>query len=193
MTSTLEKVRSKIGAASVAALLAGIFAPRTAAAASFLGVGPMHLARDSHTATLLLNGKVLVAGGSDGTNALSSAELYDLSTGTWSVTGALRSKRRADTATLLPNGQVLVWGGASGTDPFDGILASMELYDPATGLWNLTQTGDPRTDHTATLLRNGKVLIAGGVDSATTLGSVELYDPATRKWTLTGNLNVARY
>src|SRR6266567_601835 len=106
-------------AASVAALLIGTFGPRTAAAASFLGVGPMHLARDSHTATLLLNGKVLVAGGSDGTNALSSAELYDLSTGTWSVTGALRSKRRADTATLLPNGQVLVWGGASGTDAFD--------------------------------------------------------------------------
>ena len=71
--------------------------------------GSMATARCLHTATLLPNGKVLVAGGVDG--VLSSAELYDPASGTWSATGSMGTARDYHTATLLPNGQVLVAGG----------------------------------------------------------------------------------
>ena len=72
---------------------------------------PRHRTRTSHTATLLPNGKVLVAGGYNGFGSLSSAELYDPATGSWSPTGSLGTARDSHTATLLPNGKVLVAGG----------------------------------------------------------------------------------
>ena len=96
--------------------------------------GSLGTARDDHTATLLPNGKVLVAGGENGSGALASAELYDPATGTWSATGSLATARDYHTATLLPNGKVLVAGGFNGS----GDLASAELYDPATGTWSAT-------------------------------------------------------
>jgi hypothetical protein len=70
--------------------------------------GSLKTARFHHTATLLPDGRVLVAGGEDQKNALASAELYDPATGTWSVTGSLNTARDSHTATLLPNGMVLV-------------------------------------------------------------------------------------
>ena len=91
-------------------------------------------ARHSHTATLLRNGKVLVAGGRNATSYLTSAELYDPATGAWSNTGPLTIGRRNHTATLLPNGKVLVTGGINGFYH----LTSAELYDPATESWSLT-------------------------------------------------------
>ena len=108
---------------------------------------------------MLPNGKVLVAGGYDGSGSLASAELYDPASGTWTATGSLATARYAHTATLLPNGKVLVAGGYDGS----GILASAELYDPASGTWTATGSlATARDDHTATLLPNGKVLVAGG-------------------------------
>src|SRR5436305_1915604 len=73
--------------------------------------GNLNTARISHTATLLLNGKVLIAGGRDDTGILNSAELYDPATGTWSLIGKLNIARSLPTATLLPSGKVLVVGG----------------------------------------------------------------------------------
>src|SRR5262249_16659472 len=86
--------------------------PCTAAPFEFENTGSLAIARTVHTATLLSNGKVLVAGGFD-TNgvALASAKLYDPANGTWSATGSLGSARAGHTATLLPNGKVLVAGG----------------------------------------------------------------------------------
>src|SRR5260370_218283 len=136
MTSTLEKVRSKIGAASLAALLAGNLGPRTAAAALLLGTGPMHLARDSHTATLLPNGKVLGAGGehvdASGVSYLSGTELYDPITGTWTNSASSFSLGAGTSATLLPNGSVLFAGGV---DDSVNELSGAELYDSANGIW----------------------------------------------------------
>src|ERR1051326_6950113 len=147
--------------------------------------GSLATPRDAHTATLLPNGQVLVAGGFDATGTTSeSAELYDPVTGRWTATGSMATARASHTATLLPNGQVLVAGGfyAGG---------SAELYDPATGQWTATRM--MKTYHaqdTATLLPNGKVLVAGGVFGNGSLSpSAELYDPATGLWTKTGNLN----
>src|SRR5215470_16957367 len=94
------------------------------------GTGSMGTARSTHTATLLPNGKVLVAGGSNVSGYLSSAELFDPGTGTWTETGSMGTERSDHTATLLPNGKVLVAGGKQLV-----FLSSAELYDPGTGTW----------------------------------------------------------
>jgi Kelch motif protein/galactose oxidase-like protein len=149
--------------------------------AGFVSVSPMNIARNYHIATLLPNGKVLVAGGFPGT----SAELYDPATDTWTVTGSLRVARAGSPATLLPNGKVLVAGGTQSGGSLQS-SASTELYDPATGRWTLTGSMKHARiglSSTATLLPNGKVLVVGG--DAT--GSSELYDPASGTWTLTGS------
>jgi hypothetical protein len=153
----------------------------------------MNTARDSHTATLLFNRKVLVAGGSGSEGAtLASAELYDTAAGTWSITGSLNGARLFHTATLLPDGKVLVAGGWYCT-PNCTALASAELYNPATGTWTPTGSlNDAREGHTATPLDDGRVLVAGGLGSNGPLASAELYDPATGAWTATGSLNDAR-
>jgi hypothetical protein len=156
--------------------------------------GSLATARDDHTATLLPNGKVLVAGGHFGDGetgaTLESAELYDPATGAWSATGSLGAARRGATATLLPNGKVLVAGGIGDSN----YLASAELYDPATGTWSGTGSlGTARSGHTATLLPNGKVLVAEGRDhSGYALASAELYNPATGTWSATGSAGAAR-
>src|SRR6266478_8008026 len=130
---------------------------------TFGNTGSLNTGRYWHTATLLPNGKVLVAGGYDGVNYLTSAELYDPATGTWTATGSLDTARYRHTATLLPNGNVLVAGGVNSS----GSLASAELYDPASGTWTAPGSlGAARAAHTATLLPNGKVLVAGGYNDS---------------------------
>jgi len=153
--------------------------------------GSLHTARYYHTATLLSDGRVLVAGGTGARPetfpypGIASTELYDPGTGTWTVTGNLNAGRLLHTATLLPNGRVLVAGGWP-DHTHNGIMASAELYDPATGTW--TRTGSMnvgRAAHTATLLFNGKVLVVGA--SRGFPNSAELYDPATGNWSFTGS------
>jgi centrosomal CEP192-like protein/HYDIN/CFA65/VesB family protein/galactose oxidase-like protein len=160
---------------------------------TFVPTGNMNSPREGHTATLLNNGKVLVAGGSlgNGISYLATTELYDPTTGTFTDTGSLNAARGSHTATLLNNGKVLVAGGS-----VDGTraLASSELYDPATGTFSPTGSmNTTRVGHTATLLNNGTVLIAGGVDIlAAELASAELYDPATGTFSPTGSMNTTR-
>ena len=120
---------------------------------SWTATGRMGTARDQHTATLLPNGKVLVAGGKSNSSRssdhgfLSSAEVYDPATGSWSSTSNLVTPRALHTATLLPNGKVLVAGGRSSTASNNvTVLRSAEVYDPAAGTWSVTgMLHDPRT------------------------------------------------
>jgi Galactose oxidase, central domain/Kelch motif len=166
--------------------------PCANASGVFTNTGSLGTERARHTATLLPNDKVLVAGGiNDDNGYLASGELYDPASGNWTVTGSLLTARDLHTATLLPNGKVLVAGGSNDTSPR---LASAELYDPASGAW--TATGSlltARHSHTATLLPNGKVLVAGGITNAgASLASAELYDPASGTWTATDSLTTAR-
>ena len=128
----------------------------------------MHVGRSYHTATLLTDGRVLVAGGIGNDEA--SAERYDPATGKWSVTGSMERGRYLHTATLLRNGQVLVAGGVGGPK-------KAEQYDPATGSWTRTDDLEPgRYAHTATLLPNGAVLVTGGLAaSGTPLASAIAY------------------
>jgi len=155
--------------------------------------GNLNTGRSGHTATLLADGRVLVTGGYGGGDYLSSAELYDPATGVWTVTGSFYGNQTRDrhVAVRLQNGRVLVIGG----EGFGGLLASTELYDPATGTWTLTSSlATARLLPTATLLPDGRVLVAGGKDSAwLELSSAELYDPASGTWTGVGDLGVARW
>lgn len=166
---------------------------------NWVNTGAMNTPRGSHTATLLPDGRVLVTGGLTNSlfsvSALSSSELFDPATQTWSDTGAMTSNRVRHTATLLPNGKVLVTGGVSGAD-LGAPMASAELYNPATGSWTLTgPMHHGRADHTATLLPSGLVLVAGGVSNTFTpsIASAELYDPVTGTWTETDAMSTGRW
>jgi uncharacterized protein (TIGR03437 family) len=154
--------------------------------AMFFATGDMTTPRVSHTATLLPNGKVLVAGGRRETASccltvtLATAELYDPSTGAFAATGNMTTPRSTHSATLLPDGRVLIAGGVG--EATGSSLASAELYDPSTGAF--TATGDmiiAQQCQGATLLTSGRVLIAGG-----TAPVAELFDPATGAFSLTG-------
>jgi N-acetylneuraminic acid mutarotase len=158
--------------------------------------GNLNAGRDSQTATLLPNSKVLVVGGNNSNGTLKSAELYDPATGIWSTTGNLNTSRAFHTATLLPNGKVLVAGGFTCGPPpqICSDISSAELYDPATGTWTSTSSlNAARRGLTATLLSSGKVLVVGGAFANNELNTAELYDPADGTWSVTGNLNVARF
>jgi len=148
--------------------------------------------RIRHTATLLNDGKVLVAGGFGPGGASTSTELYDPASDSWSKSGSLSQQRQNATATLLRDGRVLVVGGfgnGGGTS-----MSSAELYEPATGTWSPTgNMGQARDTHTATLLPDGRVLVVGGEGaSGAMLPSAELYDPSTGTWSPTGSLSQAR-
>lgn len=155
------------------------------AASAFDKTAPLTNARFDHTAVLLTDGTVIVAGGQGLNAVLDTAEIYDPASGTWSfTTGHLVTARHGHTATLLPNGQVLVAGGGNS----GGFLASAEIYDPVTRTWGTTGSlSAGRYTHTATLLKSGKVLVVGGFNGNGHLPSAELYDPSTGNWSLTGS------
>lgn len=152
--------------------------------ATWAATGSMLQGRaDDQTATLLPDGRVLVAGVPP-----VSAELYDPASGTWNATGGMLGARGLHTATLLPDGTVLVAGGSMSG------LVSTERYDPATDTWTATGSmGVGRVGHVATLLGDGRVLVTGGQDGAgVVLASAELFDPKTGSWTTTGAMLDAR-
>ncbi len=158
------------------------------ASQTFAPANAMNVARWLHTATLLNDGTVLVAGGSDLVNeeTLDSAEIYNPATGTFTLlSNTLSTARVGHTATLLNNGQVLIVGGY---DPETGLIADAELYDPPTQTFiDLGDTNAPRYEHTATMLQNGQVLIAGGetdpIPSAA-FNTAEIFDLPSQTFTL---------
>jgi hypothetical protein len=112
--------------------------------------------------------------------------------GMWHDTGSMNVPRVEQTATLLRNGLVLVAGGEDSSTPRRA-LASAELYEPATGRWSLTGSMNvARAAHTATLLANGEVLVAGGATLPGSTASAERYDPASGVWSMTGTMNQPR-
>jgi len=152
--------------------------------------GSMSDRRQGHTATLLHNGEVLVAGGFDViSGCLNSAELYNPTSGTWSATGSMSIARRWHTATLLNNGKVLAAGHWSVWD----FSERTELYDLTTSTWSSTGSMHyARGRHTATLLNNGQVLVAGGAGGAVGVGSAELFDLTLGTWTSTSSMSTER-
>jgi hypothetical protein len=154
---------------------------------SFTATGSLNVGRTLGTATLLNGGTVLIAGGEDsGGGTLSQAELYDPVSKTFTLTGSLNTARGDHAATLLTNGTVLVEGGFA-CQPLDctqssvDMTPSAEIYNPVSATF--TATGPltvARQVHTATLLGDGTVLVAGGwSDFNRALTSAEVYQPAT--------------
>ena len=150
-------------------LLAGVAGAQSPG--TFTVTGNMTTARFQHTATLLLDGRVLIAGGHSDSSILSSAEIYNPATGMFAPTGNMTRARTAHSATLLPDGRVLIAGGSGPSEgtrsggclaPLAcGQLTSAEIYDPSSGTF--TVTGDMiALGGPAALLMNGKVFISGG-------------------------------
>ena len=178
--------------AAVSLSSAEIFDPIGAGA--FTATAPMNIARSNHTATLLLaSGKVLVAGGLNGSLNLNSAEVFDPA-GTFSLTGtAMTSARSNHAVALLGDGTVLLAGGRGGAG---SPIQSAEIYDPATGTGAFSATTGPMAElrmfHTATRLNTGMVLIVGGKDAGFELLTAEIYDPVTRTFSATGAMSAIR-
>ena len=192
--------------------LPGSFAQTTlydSATGTFSGpISQMSAARFLHTATLLLNGEVLITGGqtSNGT-ILNTAELYNPLTGTFTLTGPMQYSRWMHTATLLSDGTVLIVGGSGflGSSGTANLLDTAEIYTPSTN--QFTPVGDMLTARSlaqATLLGNGTVLISGGAtctggsggypdirNTSCSTNEAEIYSAGT--FTSTGSMSTARY
>jgi hypothetical protein len=173
---------------------AEVFDPGTR---QWTATGSMTVPRLFPTATLLRDGRVLVAATSSGSGA-DTAEVFDPKEGTWTVAEPLIYGRIGQTATLLPDGSVLLVGGLGGSG---GTVAGIskpkpaEIYDPATGQW--TRTGQMRFNrfgHTATLLADGRVLVAGGqsLQGGQARADAEVYDPNGDTWTAVDDMPTAR-
>lgn len=183
---------------------------------SWRSLAPAATSRSRHTATLLPDGRILVVGGisvsADGSLAksVSTAEIYDPASNTWSSAGSLAQGRSGHTATLLPDGRVVIVGGESiSASGSADLTASSEIFDPRTGTWSPSgplTTG--REGHTATLLASGKILVVGGQTDLSRGGNVrfvsagqaavapsssaELFDPQTNSWSPVASLATER-
>ncbi len=195
-----QRLRQSTATVILAACLFALAAssPAFAQSGTWALTGSLHTARESHTATLLPNGNVVVAGGSSNNLAIASTEVYSPTTHSWSVKGSMNVARASAQARLLVNGSVLVAGGCTG-GCLSAVTTSAELFNPTAGSW--TQTGSlnrPRVYFGMVTLPSGRILAAGGCTSlnangcATVTASAEIYNPATGQWSPTGSMAVAR-
>jgi hypothetical protein len=155
----------------------------------FVSAGNLNVPRGYHTATLLQDGRVLVAGGTN-VDKLASVEIYDPKNDSWVLAKPMSTPRSQHEAVLLNDGRVLVVGGDSQNNE-----TSSEIYDPTAGQWSLTGSlVEKRTGaFTLTFLTNGKVLATGGSGAGGELATAEIYDPTTGQWSLTGSMRDERY
>lgn len=179
--------RAEDGRGQVYLRSAEIYNPRTN---KFTTAGELIYTRAGHTATLLQNGTVLVAGGFGAMGALSSAELFDPATESFTQITSMKVRRGGCSATLLLDGRVLFCGGGD-REP----TTTAEMFDPRTKTFTLTGSMSfPRTAHTATRIPGGMVLVIGGSSHQNTvLGSAEMFDPARGIFLQAATLNVPRY
>ncbi len=178
--------------------------PTVAGTGAWTPVGGLPVAAawyGQHDGAVVLDdaGGALVAGGADATgNAIDAAARYDPVGNKWETTGGLRAARRLHTITRLPDGSVMVTGGLGGTDDGGPGLPSVELYDPGEKTWTtIAPLGQPRWGHSATLLADGSVLVAGGSaprpgGGVHALRSTELYDPVEKTWSPAAELTDGR-
>ncbi len=169
---------------------------------SWVAAGRLNLPRSMGALTLLGDGRALVTGGGieggPGWGSTASAEIFNPKTGIWSIAAPMAVARARQTATLLVDGEVLVAGGATTYQGETGsVTAAVEIYDPKSDSWReAAPMSKPRYFHGATLLGDGRVLVAGGwyatSNSDPSHATAEIYDPATDKWVATAPMTKAR-
>jgi Galactose oxidase, central domain/Kelch motif len=170
---------------------------------NFFNGQEMAAARNQHTATRLQTGEVLIAGGNNSHGFLATTELFDPGLASFHSSGSMAQARREHTATLLSNGKVLIAGGFVIDNGGNRSLATAELYDPVSGAFsNAADMSTARTDHTASLLNDGTVLIAGGNVPCTpalcgtvlnAFATAELYNPAANIFSSAGSMAIGRF
>ena len=159
---------------------------------TFTSLGNMTVGRNQHTDTLLPDGKVLLTGGSTDSVILDSAEVFNPANNSFAAVGSMNKPRKSHTATRLEDGHVLITGGKS-TNVTGGDLKAAELYDPLTMQFSsIAPMNQGRSQHTATLLNDGKVLVAAGRKGGDETPTAELYDPASALFSFTGSLELKR-
>ncbi|WP_327281436.1 Kelch repeat-containing protein [Streptomyces sp. NBC_01205] len=149
----------------------------------------------------LKDGRALAAGGAGPLLlSLDDSAVYDPGPGTWTVTGPLLQDRRLHSLTALRDGRALAAGGTPGRQAFpQPTLGHAELFDPGSGTWRATtEMTETRNGHSATVLGDGRVLVAGGqrprsLQDMLTLTTAEIFDPARETWMTTGAMTVARW
>jgi hypothetical protein len=158
-----------------------------------LTIGPMTTIRQNPTETVLQDGTVLIVGGNPG--GLKTAEIYNPATGTFSATaGMMSTPRQNHSATLLADGTVLIAGGDGNVGNGETAWNTAEIYHPSTRTFTLVgQMTTPQSQHTATLLADGTVLLVGGLNNNTVQSSAEIYTPATKTFAATGSMGSARF
>ncbi len=158
----------------------------------------MTVCRADHVAVELLDGTILFVGGvGTGWTFLASAELYDPVSGRFRPTGSMQMSRESHAVVRLTDGQVLVVGGHQGRRTDIQIYSSAEIYDPSKSTFtNAGNMGVRRHKHEATLLADGRVLIAGGADERDSRGvysSAEIFDARSNTFHVIRDMNVGRY
>ena len=189
MTRTLKSILAPLLILGIVACTGINRSALTSSNAAIVPTVSMNTPRSGHTATLLPNGEVLIAGGMERNGTyFNSVERYSPVTGKFAPVHSMSVRRVGHTATLLRNGKVLIAGGFDS----NGSLASAEVYDPATDTFaSAGSMASKRGDFTATLLPSGKVLVAGG-EGVNALASAEIYDPAIGKFLPTNSMTSGR-
>ncbi len=179
-------VAGGVDTAGLVTAMVELFDPKTN---RWTATASMGTKRADFTASLLNDGRVLVAGGKSGRDfgeTLASAEVYDPVTGHWAPAASMSFRRAGHTATVLADGRVLVIGGRSVTpepDLIPSIPAVGEVYDPRTNHWSKTAPDvGGRQGHSATLLRDERVLVVGGMGEIGPEPTARIYDPAHDRW-----------
>ena len=171
---------------------AEIFDPATG---RWIPAPPMSEMRQAPTATALKDGRVLLAGGFNSCCSIATAEIYDARTGAWSPAGAMSVPRGSFDAVLLDDGRVLVAGGLVADETVFDSTASAEVYDPRNNSWHrVADMSESRIDAGLTVLRNGHVLVSGGLQTPdfASIADAEIFDPRSEDWAPTAPLNLAR-
>lgn len=152
----------------------------------------MQEARTGHTAVVLKDGRVLVAGGTTSSGITNTAEIYDAAANSWTpIAGGMTIARTGHTASVLSDGRVLIAGGQSTS----GATNILEVFSPATGSFSTISSGtlsSPRQQHAAAVLQDGRVLIAGGSDGTNPLNTSDLFDPSSGSISAGPKMSTAR-
>jgi len=156
----------------------------------------MSVARHNPSVVLMSDGRVYISGGFNG-NFLASADVFDPISLRFLSAPSMNHARDGHSTTLLDDGTILIVGGCANLETnrkiCDEYIDVVEILDPDAGYTELEGFNVPRAGHTASLLPDGRVLIAGGMDAVGFLASAEIYDPVDDSFTVIGDMGTARY